>query len=170
MTENINEAQRYADSIAEGLNAWQLAAEYIEAREEGNAECEITGEILSLREWADALGRSTTGLNRPDWIDRATDIALDELNDHVQTVADAWSWYIGTSLCVEVLGKHDGSEWTATGVEVTVTAGGPSCWIEWDGSDCVRVRAAWGSDCGAAVVTDCADLCAALEGCMEVVS
>jgi hypothetical protein len=153
----INEAQRYAENIAAHLYAWKVAAEYIDAGYDGETEDKVTGELVSLREWAEL------NCYNPEHIADAADIARGELADYVQTVPEAWDLYIGSALCVELIGKHDGSGWTVTGAELTVTAGGPSCWVEWNGSrDWVTVRCAWGSDRGA-VVVDCAGLCEAFD-------
>lgn len=161
MTENINEAQRYADSIAEGLDAWQVAAEYVAALAAGEADDEVTGDALDITEWAPLNGYEG------DVVDAAAAIAREDLLE-CDTIEGAWDIYVGTALCVELTGKNDGGGWTVTGAEVTVTSGGPSAWIEWDGSrEYVTVRCAWGSDRGNryAIATG---LCAALDSIAAV--
>jgi len=156
-----NEAQRYVDDIAAHLRAWGVAAEYVEARESGHADDE-DGNLLGPCEWAEANGYAA------DIASAAAEIANGEL-DGVDTIAEAWNTYLENVLAVELTGKHDGSAWEVTGAEVTVTSGGPSCWLEWNGGAGLTVRASWGSDRGS-VRVDCDGLCDALAAFAEGVT
>lgn len=160
--EKTNEAQRYADDIAAHLYAWGIAAEYVAALAAGDADDDETGEALDLSEWGPLNGYTA------DDVAAAADIARGELLE-CDTVAEAWNTYLENVLAVELTGKHDGTEWTVTGAEVTVTYGGPSCWLEWNGGAGLTVRASWGSDRGS-VQVDCDGLCDALAAFAEGVT
>jgi len=155
--ETTNEAQAYADSIAAGLKAWTVAADFIaDAAEEDN------GELLTLASYVAEY--------YPDFTDiaGAEELATDQLAT-IDSIGEAWDIYLADALCVELTGKHGGTGWTVTGAEITVTYGGPSCWIEWNGSDRLTVRAAWGQDKGYTSV-HCSGLADALASYVENVN
>ena len=157
LIETKTEAQAYADSIAAGLQAWTVAADYAMAVEEND-----NGELVTLTEYVAKY--------YPDFTDiaGAEELAADQLST-IDSIGWAWDIYLADALCVELTGKHDGTSWTVTGAEVTVTYGGPSCWLEWNGSERITVRASWGSDKGYTSV-NCAGLADALELYVESVS
>ena len=157
LTETTTEAQDYADSIAAGLQAWTVAADYVMAVEENEE-----GELVTLTEYV--------AKHWPDFTDISAveELVTDQLST-IESTSEAWALYLSEALCVELTGKHDGSSWTVTGAEVTVTYGGPSCWIEWNGSARLTVRASWGQDKGYASV-HCSGLADALATYAEGVS
>ena len=154
LIETTTEAQAYADSIAAGLTTWQVAAEYVIAVEEDD-----NGELLTLGAYVAEYYPDFTN------IAAAEELAVDPLST-IESINEAWALYLDEALEVELTGKHDGRDWNVTGAEVTVTYGGPSCWIEWNGAAGLTVRASWGQDKGHTSVY-CAGLVDALTAYVE---
>jgi hypothetical protein len=138
-TTTRTDAEEYNARIAQALRTAEAVAEYINGYQAGTQDSE------------DPVTELLDGTN----IDRAEFLAavceFDDLDD--ADPADALDRYFYGALLVEATGKHSNGEWTVTGVDVTITSGGPSTWIEWDGNGkAVTVRTAWGSDRASEVV------------------
>lgn len=152
----LTDAEQYNADIVESLQLATIVADYIEQYHAGTLDDD------------DAVTAILDEHGVPHWIDatRAAFVrALAEVGDlDDATPSDAFRPYFADALAIEATGKHDGTEWTVTGVEVTITSGGPSTWIEWNGNrhGLVTVRTVWSSDRAAETVEACAlaDLCA----------
>lgn len=155
-TEIKTEAQAYADSIAAGLTAWAIAAEWQVAAEEDE-----DGEAISLADYiADTY---------PDFKDLAYTSEIAEQLHNVDTIGEAWEVYLSDVLSVELTGTLNGNGWEVTGAKMWVTLGGPNCFIEWNMSAHVAVCCQWGSDRGYAGVY-CSGLGEALQCYVEGVT
>lgn len=132
-------AEEYNASAVEYLRTFGIAAEYVSDLADGVANNEETGDALDITEWALSKGYSD------DDVHGAAVIARSELLE-CDTEDEAWLVYVDGALAIEATGKHDGREWRVTGVEVTLTYGGPNTWLTWNGnrSDYVTVTTVYG--------------------------
>lgn len=150
------ETQAYAESIAAGLVDWQLAAEFVA--------CHNDASTYTLADYAAEHCSQCTD------IDNAFRIITDNLTSPdflVLSVADAWDVYLQGALSVKLIGANDGSGWRVSGAEITLTFGGPSCWIEYNGSQDLAVCVSWWGDVHSASV-QCSGLVDALERYVEM--
>lgn len=137
MDNTINLAEECANRVADRLQAFELAAGYIEGVGHRNPEDEL-GEGLDFFKLVPA-----DRLHVAWW---ALELAVELLD--FESAFDCWWHYLDTVLEVTWTGKLTyGDGWTITGAEVLVVMSSPRCWLEWEcGSQSVTVRAAWGTD------------------------
>lgn len=140
-TTTRTQAEEYNAGVVQALATAEAVAAYLGSYHA----CELGDPI------ADAL--DGTNVAYGDFV-----AALAEIGDEDDaTPADALAPYFTDALAIEAIGKHDGTAWTVTGVEVTVTSGGPNTWLTWNGnrSGWITVTTAWGSDRATETVEAC---------------
>jgi hypothetical protein len=155
-------AQEYNASTVDYLNSFRIAAEYVHALANGEADSEEKGGAMDITEWGPLNGYSE------DEIDAAATIVRNDLPLECDSMSEAWNVYLDGVLSIEATGKHDGVEWRVTGVEVTITSGGPNTWLTWNGSEYLSVRTAWGYDTACAIV-EAPELAQAIENWADLI-
>jgi hypothetical protein len=139
VTTTRTDAEQYNTRIAQALRTAEAVASYIDGYQ--NATPDVDDPI------ADAI--AGTDISRYGLVTALAEFGdLDDASSY-----DALApWFVDV-LAVEATGKFRNGEWTVTGVEVTLTIGGPNTWIEYCGhGESVTVRTAWGYDRASEVV------------------
>jgi len=138
-TTTRTDAEQYNARIAQALRTAEAVASYIGGYQ--NATPDVEDPV------ADAI--AGTGIDRDEFVAALEDFGdLDDASSY-----DALAPWFVDALAVEATGKYSNGEWKVTGVEVTITLGGPNTWIEYCGhGESVTVRTAWGMDRASEVV------------------
>ena len=160
-THTTNQAQEYADSIAETLRAWDLISDaWTEAVGHDD---EARYAAVWLR-WQVRHGNATQARYAPLALSEVDDLGGFEFIEEQGGPGMAWGY--GTLDAYAITHQRPGQKDDVRGAEFVVSLGGPNCYVKNDGADSSTITVYWGSDTGTSHAS-CQAVDAAAEAIMD---